>query len=180
VSDARLRRLAAAGLVVGAILGMAGTFAPASSLRGLAWGLDGVALVAAALLTIHHARLGHDLVAAGFLVFAIGEALIVSGAAMELAPSAASFGAGSGLWAAALAMISAPGVLPPLVKSVGLIASVLFSVVAVRIFAADPLTPLSVPLPLYAYPFLAATLLGWAWAHLTSGERREAASRDGI
>ena len=41
MSDSRLRRIAAAGLVVGAILGMAGTFAPSASLRGLAWGVDG-------------------------------------------------------------------------------------------------------------------------------------------
>jgi hypothetical protein len=28
------------------------------------------------------------------------------------------------------------------------------------------LTPLSRPLPFFAYPFLALTLFGWAWAHL--------------
>jgi hypothetical protein len=27
------------------------------------------------------------------------------------------------------------------------------------------LTPLSEPLPFFAYPFLAATLFGWAWMH---------------
>jgi hypothetical protein len=29
------------------------------------------------------------------------------------------------------------------------------------------LTPLSQPLPFFAYPFLAATLCGWAWAILS-------------
>ena len=49
--------MAAAGLVIGAILGMAGTFVSSPSLRGLAWGLDGTFLtVSAALLTIHHVR----------------------------------------------------------------------------------------------------------------------------
>jgi len=38
-------------------------------------------------------------------------------------------------------------------------------VVAVRIFMGAALTPLSEPLPFFAYPFLAATLIGWAWAH---------------
>ena len=53
MSDPRLRLIASSGLVVGAILGMAGSFAPSASLRGLAWGLDGVALVVAgALLTV--------------------------------------------------------------------------------------------------------------------------------
>ena len=79
MSDSRLRLIAAIGLVIGAVLGMAGTFAPSASLRGLAWGLDGTALiVAAALLTIHHCRRGNDLVAAGFLVFVVGEGLILS------------------------------------------------------------------------------------------------------
>jgi hypothetical protein len=52
---------------------------PSASLRGLAWGLDGVALVvASALLAVHFLRLGHNLPAAGFLVFVAGETLIVS------------------------------------------------------------------------------------------------------
>jgi hypothetical protein len=61
MSDMRLRVIASTALVVGAILGMAGTFVSSASLRGLAWGVDGVALVvASALLTIHHFRYGHD------------------------------------------------------------------------------------------------------------------------
>jgi len=42
----------------------------------------------------------------------------------------------------------------------------LFAVVAVEIFVGRAVTPLSEPLPFFAYPFLAATLFGWAWAHL--------------
>ena len=69
--------VAAIGLVIGAVLGMAGTFAGSASLRGLAWGLDGTALiVGAALLTVHHFRRGNEVAAAGFLVFVVGEGLI--------------------------------------------------------------------------------------------------------
>jgi hypothetical protein len=32
-----------------------------------------------------------------------------------------------------------------------------------RLFAGEPLLPTSAPLPFFAYPFLVATLLGWAW-----------------
>jgi len=39
----------------------------------------------------------------------------------------------------------------------------LFAVVAVQIFVGRALTPLSQPLPFFAYPFLAITLFGWAW-----------------
>jgi hypothetical protein len=166
LSDSRLRLIASSGLVSGAVLGMAGTFAPSASLRGLAWGLDGVALiVAAALLTMHHFRRGNDAAAAGFLVFVVGEGLILSAAAMDPVASAPSFAAGVSLWAAALALISASTAVPLLVKAVGFAGSLLFSVVAVEIFLGNALTPLSRPLPYFAYPFLAATLFGWAWVH---------------
>ena len=167
MSDERIRVVAAAGLVVGALLGMAGSFAPTPELRALAWGADGTALIlACALLTVHHVRNGNDQLAAGFLVFLAGETLIVSGSGMDLAASAPSFAAGAALWSAALALISASKALPIFVRATGAIAAVLFAVTAARIFAGGDLTPLSKPLPFGAYPFLALTLFGWAWAHV--------------
>jgi hypothetical protein len=166
MSKSRLHLVAPAGLVVGAVLGMAGTFAPSAGLRGLAWGLDGTALVvAAALLTVHHIRRGNDLVAAGFLVFVVGQTLVLSGAAMDLVASVPSFAAGAGLWAAALALISAPKIMPGWVRGVGFVAALLFASVALQVFSGRELTPLSQPLPFFAYPFLVATLFGWAWVH---------------
>lgn len=54
-----LRSIASVALIAGAVYGMAGTFAPSASLRGLAWGIDGSALVVAgALPTIHQFRQG--------------------------------------------------------------------------------------------------------------------------
>jgi len=145
---------------------MAGTFVPSASLRGLFWRLDGIALiVATGLLTIHHVRRGNDAVAAGFLVFVVGETLIVSGAAMDLAASGPLFAAGTGLWAASLLLVSAPRVMPSWLRVIAAFAAVLFAVVAVQIFMGHALTPLSQPLPFFAYPFLAATLFGWAWVH---------------
>jgi hypothetical protein len=145
---------------------MAGTFVPSAALRGLAWGVDGTALiVASALLAVHHVRRGNDLAAAGFLVFVVGEALLLSGVAMTLEASAPSFAAGVGLWSASLVLVSASNVMPIVVKGLGFIAALLFAVVAVRIFMGDALTPLSTPLPFFAYPFLVATLFGWAWVH---------------
>ena len=55
--------------------------------------------------------------------------------------------------------------MPSWVRAVGAIGAMLFLVVAAQIFAGRALTPLSEPLPFFAYPFLAATLFGWAWAH---------------
>jgi hypothetical protein len=171
VSDWGLRVVAATGLAVGAVFGMVGTFAPSASLRGLAWGIDGVGLVmAAALLTVIFYREEQDLVASGFLVFAIGEGIILSSAAMDLAASVPSFGAGTSLWALALLLISIPRVFPIAVRLLGLFAAVLFGVTALRIFAGVHVTPLTTPLPFYAYPVLVATLIGWIWALVKAGD----------
>jgi len=167
MNDKPLRVLASAGLAVGGVLGMAGTFAPSAALRGLCWGIDGVALVmASALLTIHYFRLGQDFVSAGFLVFAIGEGIILSGAAMDLAASVPSFGAGSSLWAVALVLISGPRVFPSVVRVLGLIASAMFATTAVQIYVGVALLPITAPLPFYAYPVFVATLFGWIWTLL--------------
>jgi hypothetical protein len=169
MSEQTSRLISSGGLVVGSVLGMAGTFVPSASVRGLLWGLDGIALVVAtALLTIHYYRRGNDVVSAGFLVFVVGQALILSGAAMDLTASGPVFGAGASLWAASLYLLSAPRVAALWVRIVGVIASVLFLVVAVQLFMGQALTPLSRPLPFLAYPFLVATLLGWAWERYRS------------
>jgi hypothetical protein len=162
MNDKSLRVLISIGLGVGGALGMAGTFAPSAPLRGLAWGIDGIALVmACVLLTLRFFRLGQDIVAAGFLVFAIGESLLVSGAAMDLVASAPSFGSGVGLWAVGLMLISVPRVFPVMVRVLGLVASILFAVTACRLLAGAKINPLSQPLPFFAYPVLVATFFGW-------------------
>jgi hypothetical protein len=155
--------------VVGGILGMLGSFSPPAA-RGIAWGLDGTALVlGAALLAVHHIKRGHELLAAGFFVFVAGQTLVVSGSAMELSASSPSFAAGVGLWAAALALISASSHMPMFVRVMGVIASLLFAVTALQTYGGTALTPLSKPLPFFAYPFLVLTLFGWAWVHYRTG-----------
>ena len=69
------------------------------------------------------------------------------------------------LWAASLTLVSAPNVMPSWLRLVAAIAALLFATVAVQIFMGRALTPLSQPLPYFAYPFLAAALFGWAWVH---------------
>jgi hypothetical protein len=175
MSAERLRVVAATGLVIGAVLGVAGSFAPSDGMRGLAWGIDGTAIVVAcALLTVHHLRRGDEQLAAGFLVFFAGETLIVATSALPLAAATPAFAAGAGLWAAGLAVVSASPTVPSLVRLTGGVAAALFAATAARMFGGAGLTPLSAPLPFGAYPFLAATLVGWAWAHLRSGTSRRA------
>jgi len=120
------------------------------------------------LLTVHHVRRGKEIAAAGFLTFAIGEALLLTGAAMDLEGSAPVFAAGVALWSASLALVSASKLMPPLVRGLGFVACLLFAAVALATFSGHPLTPLSRPLPFFAYPFLVATLFGWSWVHYRS------------
>jgi hypothetical protein len=151
-------------LIIGSLLGLAGSLATSTSLRGLAWGVDGAALVVgAALLAVHFIRDGQDVLAAGFLVFIAGQALVVSGSAMSLEASGPSFAAGAALWASALVLISTPNVMPLSVRALGFVAALLFAATALQVFAGRSLTPLTEPLPFFAYPFLVFTLLGWAW-----------------
>jgi hypothetical protein len=178
VNNAPTLRTAAVALVVGAALGVAGTFTPSVTLRGLAWGVDGTALVlASAVLCVHHLRRGHDAVAAGFLVFAVGQGLILSVPAAESAASVPTFAAGTALWAAGLALLSAPSVFPAPVRALGALGALLMAAVAVRIFAGTPLTPLASPLPFLAYPPFAAALVGLAVVHWREAGVGEHASR---
>ena len=64
--------------------------------------------MATALLTLKLFRRGNDVVAAGFLVFAIEEGVMLSGTATTLAGSVPSFAAGTALWSAALLLTSVP------------------------------------------------------------------------
>ncbi|MEA2914572.1 MAG: hypothetical protein QOJ15_6653 [Bradyrhizobium sp.] len=66
--------IAAIGLGLGAVFGMAGTFVAQPTLQAVLWAIDGAGLVmAAALLSLKYFRMEQDIVAAGFMVFAIAE-----------------------------------------------------------------------------------------------------------
>jgi hypothetical protein len=175
-----LNIVAAVGLTLGAVLGLAGTLVEEASLRQAFWAIDGVGLVvASALLTMKYFKKGSECVAAGFLVFAIGESLLVSGTAAGLTASVSSFGGGVALWAAALLLTSIPREFATWVRAAGIFAATLFAIVAGRIFWGEQLLPTSRPLPFFAYPFLVITFIGWIWAlvkeeGLGSGDRSRA------
>jgi hypothetical protein len=160
------------GLLLGAVFGMAGTFVAQPNLQALLWAIDGAGLVmATALLALKYFKTGSDLVAAGFLVFAIAEAVLMSGIAAGPAASVSAFAAGTALWATALLLISIPRQFAILVRLIGLVSAILFSVTAIRIFWGEQLLPTSTPLPFYAYPFLVLTFIGWIWSLLRERDR---------
>jgi hypothetical protein len=121
-------------------------------------------VMAGALLATKYFRAGHDVVASGFLVFAIGEGgILLSAPAAGLAGSIPAFAAGTALWATALLLISIPKLFAMPIRILGIVSAVLFIVTAARIFWGEPLQPTSTPLPTYAYPVLVATFIGWIW-----------------
>ena len=167
-----LDRIAAAGLLVGAALGLAGTLVESPTLQASLWAIDSVGLViATALLALKYFRAGADIVAGGYLVFAIGEGVLLSGTAAGPSGSVPAFAAGIALWAAGLALISAPRLLPAWLRVLGAVAACLFAVTSACIYAGKELLPTSAPLPFLGYPFLVATLLGWAWMLMRERER---------
>ena len=162
-----LNVVASVGLALGAVFGLAGTFVGQANLRNLAWEIDGLGLiVATSLLAIKYSRKGCDGIAAGFLIFAIGEAVMLSGTAESLEASVPAFAAGTALWATAILLISFPQELSLWVRLAGFVASILFFVTATEIFWGRPLTPLTSPLPFFGYPVLVFTFIGWIWTLL--------------
>jgi hypothetical protein len=152
------------GLALGAILGMLGTFVSSPSIRAEAWTIDGVGLVVATcLLAIRCFRHGEDCVAGGFLVFALGEAVMLVGNSAGLQGSVPSFQAGTALWAAGLLLTATPKVFAWGTRLASVIAATLFAIVSARIAWGETILPVTKPLPNYAYPFLVLTLAGWFW-----------------
>jgi len=149
-------------LAVGGAFGMAGTFGAQRNLQAAAWAIDGVALVVAtALLALKFFRAGSDFAAAGFLVFSIGESVMLVGTATSVTESVSSFAAGTALWSAALLLTSIPREFAFWTRVVAVIGAALFAVTSARIFWGEQIFPTSRPLPFYAYPFLVLTFVGW-------------------
>jgi hypothetical protein len=155
------------GLVLGGALGMLGTMVAAQDIRAVAWAIDGTALVVAtSLLALVFFRKNNDCVAAGFLVYAIGEGVMLGGTAGSLEASLPSFAAGTALWSAGLLLTCIPKVFVIWTRIASFIAAVLFAVVSLRIFWGEQILPVSKPLPYYAYPFLVLTFIGWIYTLL--------------
>jgi len=162
-----LNAVAVIGLLLGGIFGLIGTVVTEPNVRAAAWAIDSVGLVVAtALLALKYFRAQNDFVAGGFLVFAIGEAVMLSGTADTLEGSIPAFAAGSALWSAALLLTGVPKTFPAWTRLTSLIGALLFAITSARIFWGEKLLPTSSPLPFFAYPFLVLTFAGWIWALL--------------
>src|SRR5262245_11133785 len=100
--------LAIVGLALGGTFGMAGAMVTQPNVQAMLWAIDGAGLVmATAMLVMKYFRSGNDIVAGGFLVFAIGEgAILLSTTAGGVPGSTPAFAAGAALWGTALLLVS--------------------------------------------------------------------------
>jgi len=103
-------------------------------------------------------------VAAGFLVYTIGEAVMLGGTAQTIGGSVPDFAAGTALWSAGLLLVSVPKEFAIATRIAGLIGALLFAITSARIFWGEAILPIAKPLPYYAYPFLVLCFIGWTWA----------------
>ena len=159
--------VAAVGLALGGVFGLIGTVVTEQNVRAVSWAIDSVGLVVAtSLLAMRFFRRGNDCVAAGFLVFAIGEGVMLSGTAGTLEASVPAFAAGTALWSAALLLTGVPREFAGWIRVVSTVGAVLFAITSARIFWGEQVLPTASPLPFFAYPFLVLTFAGWIWALL--------------
>jgi hypothetical protein len=171
-----LRVLAVVGLVAGGALGMAGSMVAASNVRAVCWAVDATGvIVATVILALSFLRAGKMEVAAGFLIYAIGEGVMLTGTSMSLEASVPAFAAGAALWSAGLVLVSVPRDFNLITRFTGLVAAVLFAMVSLRIFWGNPLTPIARPLPMFAYPVLVLTFIGWIYTIVRHGAQLGAA-----
>jgi hypothetical protein len=141
------------GLVLGGVFGLLGTVVTQSNLRAASWGIDAVGLVVATvLLTLKFFLAGNDYIASGFLVFAIGEGVMLSGTAATLDGSVPAFAAGTALWSAALLLTGVPKTFPSWARLVSIVRAILFAITTARIFWGEQVLPTSSPLPFFCLP----------------------------
>jgi hypothetical protein len=133
--------IAAIGFLTGCILGMAGSFVPSYIARNILWAIDSCGLIlAATLLALYLFKKGHDIAAAGFLIFAIAESIVFFSCAGDLSANIPAFGTGVCLWALSLAVVSSQKLFPLFVRATGIISALLFAVTAFQIFTGHPAT----------------------------------------
>jgi hypothetical protein len=156
-----LKVIATVGLALGGVFGIAGTMV-SPPLQAILWAIDGAGLVmATVLLTIKCFRTGNDVVAGGFLVFAIGEGVVLSSAAADPESGIRSFAAGITLWGTALLLVSVPRLFALPVRIIGIVSAILFILTAARIFMGEQLLPTSTP--------FRPTLIHFWWQHSSAG-----------
>ncbi|HEY3251589.1 MAG TPA: hypothetical protein VGK25_10775 [Ignavibacteria bacterium] len=155
------KTLIIAGLIVGAVFGLAGSMVKEVNLQATLYEISSIGMiVAAALLGLTFFRKGNDFVAAGFLLLAIAEAVMSSGTALGPVGNQPSFAAGMALYVPALLLISVPKGFPIWARIAGILTVIPFAIAAAKIFWGEQVLSPS-PLPGVGYSLLVITFICW-------------------
>lgn len=161
--DNHLKNLVSFFFVTGVFTGFSGTFIPAGGIQHLAWALGAFFLIiGSSLLASKLSRQEHDIPAAGFSVFAVGQALAYGFLATNDAGSE-QFGAVIAIYVPGLVLISFYDLTPWYFRLCGFFAAASFMTLAVLIFCHLQSEMLSSILNNSAYMAMNIMILGWAW-----------------
>lgn len=159
--NTKLNNLASIGLALGAIFGTSGSIFTEPIMQIVQYQISSIGLtVACALLTMKFLREEKDFIAAGFLLFAIGEAVMTAGAASGQVGGQPSFAAGMALYVPAFLLISIPKRFPLWARITGISATIPFLIAASKIFLGGQVLSTS-PIPGVGYGLLVVTIIGW-------------------
>ncbi|MCB0706557.1 MAG: hypothetical protein KDC34_14685 [Saprospiraceae bacterium] len=158
-SSNQIQNIIVVGLAIGAILGMGGSMVKDPNMQTLLYEISSLGLVVATVLCFgKYYREQAELVAAGFLIFAMGETAMSVG-------TQEAFGAGMALYVPALLLISYPNKFPLLVRITGGLASIPFAIAAFKIMMGEDVPSTSL-FPSIGYGLFTVTIIGWIWTIL--------------
>ena len=157
----------AIGFAVGASFGMAGSMVTDHITQMMFYEISSVGLiVAAVLISGKYAKENSEFVAAGFILFAIAEAVMTAGTASNTTSgSQPSFGAGMALYVPSLLLISIQRTFATFIRATGILTSIPFAIASAKIFMGGEVPETSI-LPSIGYTLLTITIVGWIWTIL--------------
>ena len=117
------------------------------------------------VLGVKYLRKGHDLTAAGLVLFAIGEGMMTSCNSAPDDVAMAGFGAGMAVYAPSFWLICARNTFPLWTRITGVLASLVFLVAGFKIILGETIRSTDA-LPGAAYGLMSLTLIGWVIALL--------------
>ena len=157
----RTNHLASIGLAIGAVFGLSGLFFTEPVTQTCLFVISGVGLSAGlALLSVKFLRENDDCLAAGFMLFSIGEAILTCNTPAEESTADASFACGMLFYVVAFILISLSKRFPLWLRLTGLAAAIPFSIAAARFLLGYGIDS-SDTFPGMGYGLLTLCIVGW-------------------
>ncbi|HEY8656771.1 MAG TPA: hypothetical protein VIN34_08555 [Candidatus Limnocylindria bacterium] len=157
------RDLAAGGLVVWIVLGLAGTLAGPGTTQQVTFAISALGLVTGgALLSVRQFRAGAATVATGFALLVLAESHALGLAAGGVAATA-SVGMSAALYVPGLLLVSIPSVLPGVARIAGVIATIPFAALAALYTTGMHVDPAN-PFAGAGYGLMSIAVVVWVYA----------------